>query len=80
MPIDLSWYIPSRIVRIHIYDDVPLDLMRVLAEQSAEYTEAGVAPVHFLLDDKDADPPPVNIRLLTNAYGVIKKNITKVGG
>lgn len=79
MPIDLSWVILSRIVRIHIYDDVPLDLLRVLADQSAEYTAAGIAPVHFLLDDQNADPPPANVKVLANAYGVIKTDITKVG-
>ena len=79
MPVDLSWVIPSRVVHIHIYDDMPLDLFRVLANQTTEYIEAGVAPVHFLLDDKDADPPPVNIKLLANAYGVTEKDITSVG-
>jgi hypothetical protein len=79
MPVDLSWYIPLRVVRIYVHGEIPLDVIRNLADRLAEYIEPGITPVHFLLDDFEAEPPPIDVRILTNAYGTEVRNRDLVG-
>lgn len=79
MPIDLSWYVPLRIMRIHIYDDAGIEDIEQLGLNGRSFLEDGIAPVHVLLDDASALPPPINLQQLRLALNLRSTDTHKLG-
>ena len=79
MPIDLSWYEPQRIVRAHVYGEAGLSELKQMIVDIQPYLEEGIAPVHVILDDATAGPPPISIKQLKDIMDTGKRSIDKLG-
>lgn len=62
MPIEISWYIPLRVIRAHIYGEITAKDLTTFPTKGRQCTFSGITPVHCLLDDADAMPPRFTIR------------------
>jgi len=79
MPIEHSWSVPKRVVRIHIDGETGLELFRQLIDGVKPFLEEGVEPVHVILDDATAGPPPVSIKQLKAVMDIGKETMNKLG-
>lgn len=79
MPIDLSWYIPSRVIHVQVYGEAGSEQIQKMAKDLQDYMEKGEAPVHVMLDDATANPPPISIKHLKSLLDVTKQPTEKVG-
>ena len=61
MPIELSWYIPSRIVHMHVVGEVDLNDLDIMSQDLQRMVDEGVAPVHIFLDDAEGGRPPTSL-------------------
>lgn len=79
MPIDVSWYIPNKIIRAHFYDYSGIEEIQELGFELGEHIQEGIAPVHILLDDATAQPPPINLQQLKMTLNFERNHIDKLG-
>jgi hypothetical protein len=80
MAIDVSWYIQSRVIRIHAYGETPSieDIQRVSSQVQALF-DAGTTPVHILLDDEDAGALPASVSMLKDTLNFTEEYISQAG-
>lgn len=64
MSFEISWYIPQRVIYVHVLGELGLAEVEGMSKRIAELLEAGIEPVHILLDDTKGGRPPLNLREL----------------
>ena len=79
MPIDISWYVSSRIIHLHVYDVADIEQIEQLASVAGNYLQDGIAPIHVLLDDSTAQPPPLSLKQLKMALPLKLSDTEKLG-
>ena len=60
MAYKLSWVIPSRILLIALENEVPMDEMARMIDETHVYVNAGLPPVHILIDATKLLNKPIN--------------------
>jgi len=79
MPIELSWYIENRVIHAHVYGEAGLEQLRQMIVDVQPYLEEGIEPIHIILDDATANPPPVSIKQLKAVLDIGKQEVSKLG-
>lgn len=79
MPYELSWYVPNRIIHARIEGDMGIDYLQQFVKDVQVYLEDGTAPVHILLDDAAAGPPPLRISDFRKAMTINKIDTKRLG-
>ena len=79
MPLQFTWYIPSQILHIKVSGDNDITELQKFGDRARQLLQEGQAPVHILLDDAHAAPPPVNINALKDALNLRSVDIQSLG-
>ncbi len=64
MSIEINWYVPNRILHVHVLSELGLDDVEEMARDVTTFMGEGVAPVHILLDDAKGGRPPISLKEL----------------
>ena len=64
MSYELSWYLPKRIIHIHILGEMELSEVEAMSHAAFALMEEGIAPVHILMDDAKGGRPPLSLKEL----------------
>jgi hypothetical protein len=64
MSFEVSWYLPKRIVHVHIFGELGLNQVTEMAELASKLMQEGDAPIHILLDDAKGGRPPISLKEL----------------
>ena len=62
MSYEINWYIPQRVLLIHLTGELDLNAVEAMARDTKTMLEQGTAPVHILLDDTLGGAPPKSLR------------------
>ncbi len=62
---ELSWVVSRRILLIDLENEVPMDEMVRLIDETHTYVNAGQSPVHILIDATKLQNRPVNFQEIT---------------
>jgi hypothetical protein len=62
MLFELSWYLPKRVIHVHILGMLELSDVEAMSQAVAAFMEEGTAPVHILLDDAKGGRPPISLK------------------
>jgi len=76
---EFTWYIPARILHIEVYDDNDVEALQEFGDRARQLVQEGEAPVHILLDDADAAPPPVSLNVLKDALNMRSVDVQSLG-
>lgn len=79
MPMEFTWYIPERILHVEVYGDNGIAELQQFGDTARQLVQEGKAPVHILLDDADAAPPPVSINVLKDALNMPSIDVQSFG-
>lgn len=79
MPMEFTWYIPDRILHIHVTGENHVVDLHHFGEKAQQYLQDGEAPIHILLDDADAAPPPVSLTILKDAINLRPSDAQSLG-
>lgn len=72
MSFEISWYIPQRIIHIHLLGELDLNAVGAMAKAINHMMQEGVAPVHILLDDAKGGRPPISLTQLKSQLEIAK--------
>ncbi|MEM9952865.1 MAG: hypothetical protein AAF846_14755 [Chloroflexota bacterium] len=79
MPHELSWHTPRRIAHARIFGDMGMEQLNAFTQELQHYVEDGDAPIHVLLDDSEAGPPPLTIKEARAIFDMDKIDLTQLG-
>lgn len=79
MPHELSWHTPRRIAYARIFGDMGMEQLNAFTQELQHYVEDGDAPIHVLLDDSEAGPPPLTIKEAQAIFDMDKIDLTQLG-
>lgn len=71
MSFEVSWYLPERIIHVHVLAELDLSQIERMAHIVAEYIQAGTPPIHILLDDSKGGRPPISLKELQARLRVV---------
>ena len=71
MSFEISWYLPKRVLHIHLLAEQSLSDLEALSWQTAPMIEEGIAPVHVLLDDAKGGRPPISLKEIQSRLDII---------
>lgn len=69
---EISWYIPKRVIHIHILAELDLKTLEEMSHIVFEMLEEGLPPIHILLDDAKGGRPPISLKELQARLGIVK--------
>lgn len=70
MPYQISWMVQQRLMHIELFGNMTLDELRAVAQESIAYTQAGIAPVHAVIDQSRVERVPISLSTLVNSMTI----------
>jgi hypothetical protein len=72
MSFEVSWYLPKRIIHIHVLGELGLNQVTEMADAASKLLQEGDAPVHILLDDAKGGRPPISLKELQSRLELVR--------
>jgi len=79
MPIEISWYVPKRVLRLHVQGAAGIPQLEQLSKDGQVFLADGQKPIHILLEDTHADPPPLNVKRFKQALDFKEEYTAQLG-
>lgn len=64
MPHEIQWYIPDRVMVIHLRGSMTIEELSAMADESVTYIKRGPPPVHAIVDQRDLISYPYRLNNL----------------
>jgi len=64
MPYNIEWYIPDRVMLIHLRGAMTLEELAAMADQSVTFIKSGLPPVHAIVDQRNLISYPYRLNNL----------------
>ena len=72
MAYELSWVVPMRIIMIKLEGEVSLEEMTHMIDETHTMLNAGMAPVHVIIDAAELSNKPVNFQQINQVSASIR--------
>ena len=72
MSFEISWYLPKRIIHIHVLGELGLSQVSEMAEIVSKLMQESTEPVHILLDDAKGGRPPISLKELQSRLELVR--------
>lgn len=64
MPYQIEWYLPNRIMVVHLHGAMTVEELGAMADESVTYIKRGQPPVHAIIDQRELVSYPYNLNTL----------------
>ena len=71
MPIDISWYVPQRVISMRSYGDITIDDTVAANHQLIQLLDDGIPLVHTLVDQTELERFPISLTDLLESLTVM---------
>ena len=73
MGVKLVWYLEQRIIFTYVWGDFTITELREGAAQGAKYVQMGTAPVHDIIDMREMERYPFNLKEIIDATPIFRE-------
>ena len=71
MPIDISWYVPQRVISMRSYGDITIDDTIAANHQLITLFDSGIPLIHTLVDQTELKHFPISLNDLLDSLSVL---------